>query len=378
MALGSAFVGVADDASALFFNPAGLSGLKNPQVSLNHNSYLAGTFQETLEGAFPVGDMGGLAFALDYVSWGSLDLRDNLGVSQGSYNDTDIGLTAGWGKEWAKGFSTGLSVRGLQQKVVNDLYNSVAADVGLLWSPQKDLRLGVAYLNLGTPVAGSSLSGELKGGGSLHLDLNSHLGLLATLSGSWVPNGVASGQGGLECVLDGQWALRVGGQVPFYDNQVAGFTNFTAGAGLKIGAFALDYAYLPFGTLGTSHRISLAYECSLPKEVVKVQVPVTVVQPVPQPTANLRDVEVHFKISNNPLAQGQELEKEGKKAEAARTYVKALESDPHNAQLWSALGNVYYQLGRKDYAIHCFEQSLKLKPNPALEDWLKKYRNSSR
>ena len=379
MALGSAFVGVADDASALFFNPAGLAGLKNPDVALNHNSYLAGTFQETLEGAFPGEDIGGLAFALDYVSWGSLDLRDNTGVSQGSYNDTDIGLTAGWGKEWAKGFSTGLSVRGLQQKVVNDLYNSLAADVGLLWRPQKELRFGVAYLNLGTPVMGSSLSGELKGGASLHLDLDPHLVLLTALSGSWIPNGASSGQGGLECVLDRQWALRVGGQVPFYDNQVGGFTNFTAGAGLRIGAFSLDYAYLPFGTLGTSHRISLGYEFSLPKEVVKVpvQVPVTVVQPVPQPTANPQDVEVHFKIPNDPLAQGQEFEKEGKKSEAARTYVEALKGDPQNAQLWSALGNVYYQMGQKDYAIRCFKQSLKLKPNPALENWLKKYRNSS-
>jgi len=380
MALGSAFVGVADDASALFFNPAGLSGLANPSVALHHNSYLAGTFEETLEGGFPGADFGGLAFAVDYVSWGSLDLRDNFGVSQGSYNDTDIGLTAGWGKEWAEGFSTGLALRGLQQKVVSNLYNSLAGDLGLLWSPQKDLRLGLAYLNLGTPVVGSSLSGELKGGASLHWDLNPHLSLLTALSASWIPNGTAAGQGGLECVLDRQWALRVGGQVPFYDNQVGGLTNFTAGAGLKLSAFSLDYAYLPFGTLGTSHRISLAYEFSLPKEVVKVpvqvQVPVTVIQQAPQAVSSPQDVEVHFKISNDPLAQGQELEKQGKKTDAARVYVDALKADPRNATLWSALGNVYYQLGQKDYAIRCFDQSLKLAPNPALGDWLKKYRNN--
>src|ERR1700734_2571980 len=38
LALGSAFVGIADDSSAIFFNSAGLSGLQNPEVSLNHNS----------------------------------------------------------------------------------------------------------------------------------------------------------------------------------------------------------------------------------------------------------------------------------------------------------------------------------------------------
>ena len=43
-ALGSAFTGIADDPSALFFNSAGLSGLDHAQLSLNHNSYLGGSF----------------------------------------------------------------------------------------------------------------------------------------------------------------------------------------------------------------------------------------------------------------------------------------------------------------------------------------------
>ena len=47
-ALGDAWVGLADDPSALFFNSAGLSGLQNTSLSINHNSYLAGVFEETL------------------------------------------------------------------------------------------------------------------------------------------------------------------------------------------------------------------------------------------------------------------------------------------------------------------------------------------
>jgi hypothetical protein len=379
LAMGSAFVGVADDSSALFFNPAGLSGLENPELALHHNSYLAGTFQETLCAGFPAGDAGGLAFALDYVGWGSLDLRDNFGASQGSFEDSDIGFTAGWGKEWLPGFSGGLALRGLQQKVVDDLYTSLAGDAGLLWLPQKGLRLGVSYLNFGTPVAGNSLAGELKGGGSCLLQLDPHFTLLAALSGSWTPGGVAAAQSGLEAELNRQWALRVGYQVPFYDDQIEGFSNFTAGIGFKISTFTLDYAYLPFGTLGTSNRVSVAFQFNLPKEVVKVpvpvQVPVTVVQPVPE-AANPKDVEVHFKISNDPLAQGQQLEKDGKLPEAIGVYVGALKEKPGDDLLWAALANDYYRLGKKDYAIQCFEKVLQLKPdNQALAAWLEKYKS---
>ncbi len=378
LALGSAFVGVADDTSALFFNPAGLANLKSPDVALHHNSYLAGTFQETLTAGFPAGSLGGLAFSLDYVGWGSLDLRNTYGVSEGSFNDSDVGFTAGWGMEWFPGFSVGLALRGLQQKVVNDLYTSLAGDAGLLWLPQKNLRLGVSYLNFGTPVAGNALAGELNGGGSVLVDLNPHFTLLAALAGSWTPGGVGSAQAGLEGSLDRQWALRLGYQQTFYDNQIEGLTGLTAGAGIKISSLSLDYAYLPFGSLGSSNRISLGYQFDLPKEVVRVpvQVPVTVVQQAPETPS--KDVEVHFKISTDPLAQGQELEKEGKLKEAMGIYVDAIKEKPSDDLLWQALANDYYHLDEKVYAIQCFEKVLQLKPdNKALRDWLVKYKGST-
>jgi tetratricopeptide (TPR) repeat protein len=376
LSLGSAFVGVADDTSALFFNSAGLSGLSRPEVGLNHNSYLAGTFQETLTAGFPAGDLGGLAFALDYVNWGTIDLRDSLGNAQGDFNDSDVGFTAGWGREWLPGFSVGIALRALQQKVVNDLYSSLAADLGLLWTVSPGWKLGLSYLNLGTPLGGSALTQELKVGGSFFTALSPSFTLLTALSGSVVPNGLGGMQAGLEGVLDRRWALRVGYQIPFYDNQVSGFANFTAGAGVKFSSLSLDYAYLPFGNLGTSNRISLSYQFDLPKQTV--QVPVTVIEQAPQPVEASKEVEMEFKIQtppSDPVTVGQALEKQGQDAQAAQTYVKALQTDPENDRLWNALGRLYYRLGQKTYAIQCFEKVIQLEPkNQALQKWLDQYK----
>jgi tetratricopeptide (TPR) repeat protein len=236
-------------------------------------------------------------------------------------------------------------------------------------------------LNLGTPVAGNALAGELREGASLLLDVGPHFTLLTALAGAWAPGGVGSAQGGLEGVLEGQWALRLGYQLPFYNNLIEGFSGLTAGAGFKISSLALDYAYLPFGSLGTSHRVSLSYQFDLPKEVVRVavpvQVPVTVVQPVAAPETPAKDVEVHFKISNDPLAQGMALEKQGKPKEAVKAYIQELRQNPGNHELWSALGRVYYQLREKAYAVHCFEKALEIKQDSALADWLGKYKSQS-
>jgi len=375
--LGSAFVGVADDTSSLYFNPAGLSGLKAPDIELNHNSYLAGTFQEILSTGFPAGDLGGLAFSLDYVNWGTLDLRDVFGNSQGNYNDSDVGFTAGWGREWFQGFSAGLALRVLQDKVVYNLYTSLAADIGILWQPASGWRLGISYLNLGTSVEGSSLSGDLKAGVSCLLTLNPRFTLLTALSGDWTPGSVGNAQAGLEGTMNHQWTLRAGYQMPFYNNQIDGLTGLTAGAGMKINAFTLDYAYLFFGTLGSSQRISLDYQFDLPKEVVEVpvQMPVTVIQKVPEATQPSKDVEVHFKINSDPLSQGQYLEKQGKLQDAIQLYIDGLKDNPKDVLLWQALANLYYRNGNKVNAVECFQMVIQLRPDDqALKDWLVRYK----
>src|ERR1039458_6040368 len=167
-----------------------------------------------------------------------------MGFPRGASTTATWGFTAGWGREWFPGFSGGLALRALQQKVVNDLCTSLAGDAGILWSPNPRLRLGLCYLNLGTPVAGNALAGELREGASLLLDVGPHFTLLTALAGAWAPGGVGSAQGGLEGVLEGQWALRLGYQLPFYNNFIEGFSGLTAGAGFKISSLALDYAYL--------------------------------------------------------------------------------------------------------------------------------------
>jgi hypothetical protein len=40
---------------------------------------------------------------------------------------------------------------------------------------------------------------------------------------------------------------------------VDGFTGFSAGAGFDFSALRLDYAWVPFGDLGTVNRITIAF-----------------------------------------------------------------------------------------------------------------------
>ena len=374
-AMGGAFTGVAADDSALFFNSAGLSGLSNARISLNHNSYLASTFEETLLVGLPAGDLGGFAGALQYVFWGALDARDSFGVDQGTYDDNDIALSVGWGKEWAKGFSLGAALYGTQQKIVDSLYSSLSGQIGLLWTPLDDLRLGLVYDGFGTPVLGQTLASDLKAGMSDLFHLGSDKTLLLALSGFYEPNGVSRIQSGVEAGFQKNYFLRMGYQLPLSDNQVPGFTNFSAGAGIRLGSLNLDYAFVPYGDLGTSHRISLSYDFPNPTPVPVKSVTVFVT-PVPTPTPVITpgpaksSVKVLFEVPANAATTVTDFET----AALIQKYEAATQANPQDSEAWHNLGLAYWKAGKIPLAVQCLEQAYRLNPaDVKLKAWLDQY-----
>src|SRR5579871_399679 len=384
-ALGSALTGFGGGAESLFWNPAGLSGLPRMDLSLHHNSYFAGTFQESLLFGVPLGPRDGLAVLADYVNWGSFDERDSTGNLLGSFTDTDSGLGVGWGREWVKGFSAGLALRGLQQKVKDNTYSSLVGTLGLLWVPSPGLEAGAAYTNFGTSFNGSSNASDLKVGLSWKARAAKDLEVLAALAGSWEANGVSGAQGGMEGEWGGFLSLRTGYRFDFSDNQLSGLAGLTAGAGLAFQDFRLDYAFLPSGDLGTSHRLSLGYEFpqAQPPSPVTVTAPppapVTVVvptapAPTPAPVSTGSSLALRFKL---PEEAGEGPGETGDKDLAP--LVAAVGQAPEDAQAWWKLGTAYYRLGKRGDAIQCFEQVLRLKPdNPKLRTWLESYEKTKR
>jgi len=389
-ALGGALVGLADDPSALFLNSAGLSQLRSISLSVNHNSYLAGSFEETLLFGLPAGSLGGFAGALQYVSWGNLDERNADGVYQGSFTDGDAAFSLAWGMPIVDRLSFGLALHGSEQKIVDSLYTGLSGDLGVLWNTVSDFRLGLNYSGLGTSEAGYTPAQDLRLGCSEILKWGSGSCLIPLLVVDWQPNGVSRAQGGLEGTIERDYSLRVGYQGALSDNQIGGLTGFTAGAGVKVGPFQVDYAFVPYGELGTSHRVSLGYEFPNPTPIISKPVtvishpvtvmapPVTVVaspQPVPVPAgAPKSKVEVRFELPSSAETQMVSLPTGAQAASLTAPYEKAVQDNPQDSRLWRTLGIVYFKAGQTAQAVQCLEQALRLKPDDlALKQWLDDY-----
>ncbi len=65
---------------------------------------------------------------------------------------------------------------------------------------------------------------------------------------------------GAEYLLNKNFAFRAGYQFGHASDDLgSGLVGLGAGLGLKFDSFALDYAYVPFGDLGDTHRMTLGF-----------------------------------------------------------------------------------------------------------------------
>jgi hypothetical protein len=376
--MGDAFEGVADDQSALFFNPAGLSRLTQARLALDQDSF-SGLFGATT-GLFavPVQSMGVFAASVKFIPWPQLPIYDSTGNFNYYSDNNEVTATLGWGKDLGKDLSFGLSLRFTNQNLYQSNYGFFSGSAGLLWDMGDDWRLGIVGAGLGSSVDGQTLANTLRLGLSRLLRFSDGLTLLPAVSGMWGPDVNNDLKAGVEAGLNQGVFLRAGYQFPFYQNALGGLDGFTSGAGVRFSGFQMDVSFLTLGDFGQNYTAELSYD--LPNQGPSA--PVTVyATPVPKPQSTpaavapakaKSSVRIHFELP----AQGKDRRATaagGPSPKEIQKYEAKVQKSPDDSQAWRDLGIIYYQAGRVDDANQCFEQALKLNPgDKKLKAWLQR------
>lgn len=259
MGMGSAYVAVADDPTALHWNPAGLASFhQGVQVTAMHNEWIEDFRQEYVAAALPAGPGTlGASFTGFYTS--ELERRDDTGVLIGHFGYNDIAATLGYGAKLAAGADGGLAVRYVRESIAEESASSIAFDAGGRY------RVGTSGLSLGAAV--QNVGGQAKFvDESFPLPLTIRAGAaygrpLAKLQGTGLLSTEyrkARGEDGRfhiggEFAYHEWLAFRAGAKFG-YDDQDMSF-----GLGITRGKIRFDYALLPIGAnLGSSHLFSVS------------------------------------------------------------------------------------------------------------------------
>jgi hypothetical protein len=153
-ALGGAYVAMADDAAALFWNPAGLAQMDHNEVLFMHSQWLADT-EFNFGGVvthFGSNALGAYVTALNYGEWEvtTVDAPDGTGEIMAA---NDIALGASYARSLTDRFSFGFNVKYVKQSIWHMSASSFAFDVGTLYITRfNNMRIGMSMANFGTKM----------------------------------------------------------------------------------------------------------------------------------------------------------------------------------------------------------------------------------
>ena len=263
--MGNAFLAIADDASAIYYNPAGLTQLSKREVILTHIDYPADIAYDFGGLAYPLRKLGGVwGLGFYFLNAGDMDYNTYFDSPAGSgqtFSAKEYALSLSYGRRLTERFSLGATLKFIDELYEEERATGWAADIGTMYNTGfRNFKIGMVMSNFGPDLKfikeDYPLPITFKYGVSMEvINFGDHKALVDLEVGH--PNdNLEKFNGGLEYWYRDLLALRIGAQEG-YDTGNLGF-----GAGIKLPFYnktklRVDYGYHDFGTLTEVHRFTL-------------------------------------------------------------------------------------------------------------------------
>lgn len=252
LGMGNAFVGLADDESALYWNPAGLSLLKGTWVSTTRTTKDEFDINtQSLSLALPSGRaMAG--FNLVYSSLGKVprsvynDVTDRWEYDGNFFGEDDTAFSLSYAKPYKKNLYLGATLKSVRQKIAEDRFSGWGLDIGAIMEMDNGLRAGLVLQNVGDMDIGTdSVPMNVRLGASTRLRSVNNLLLSAAYESDYVGDSIFSI--GAEYEINKSVVARVGSS----DGK------FSAGLGVNFENFRLDYSFCEDPDSGDLSKLTL-------------------------------------------------------------------------------------------------------------------------
>ncbi|MFQ5498823.1 MAG: PorV/PorQ family protein [Candidatus Zixiibacteriota bacterium] len=266
MGMAEAFTSVADDITAVYYNPAGLTSLYSREAVATYISLPAGINYGFAAAGFPLESIGGvLGIAAYALSSGDIiETTSSRGTSDGSgrtFAWNDLALSFSYGRYLTDRFSIGFSVKYLNETAHDYSANGWSADVGTNYNTgYRDFKIAMVITNFGPDMKfiddDFPLPINFRFGGSINVMEGVDNLVTFAAEGSHPSDNLEKYNGGMEWTYKDRFTLR-GGHRFNYD--VDGFT-FGGGLRLPFGEdqeMRFDYAFQDYGILTEVHRFTV-------------------------------------------------------------------------------------------------------------------------
>ncbi|QQS35248.1 MAG: PorV/PorQ family protein [Ignavibacteriales bacterium] len=286
-AMGGAIVGLTNDASSIFWNPAGLVKVNNVQAHFSYMNWFDLFDFNAASLVYNAGEFGVFGASMVSFTTGNMEITtEEEPNGTGRYFDAgDIALGVSYAKYLTDRFSVGLSVKYINQRIWNETASGVAFDIGTQYRLDfQNLTIAMSMTNFGADIKfdGPDLDFTYRKDDNYPLSrlipsrlntqeyplpLNFQVGIgfdivqydfvkiIGAIDVTHPNDNAERAHFGAEFSFFDRFAVR-GGYKYNYDDQ--DFT-FGAGANVPLGGTAVyfDYAYSVYDILPSVHRISV-------------------------------------------------------------------------------------------------------------------------
>ncbi|MBW7997712.1 MAG: PorV/PorQ family protein [Candidatus Glassbacteria bacterium] len=257
--MGGAFGALSDDATACFWNPAGLTDSRAGELFFTHHRWIEDISQSAASYTFDVQRVR-LGVSMNYFGMGELERRSVNSVEpEGTFSPFDLALGLSAAYRVKDNISAGVTARFVHESLDSETASAMLFDIGIKARTMiPNLTASFVVRNLGTKLKYESVAYDAPRLVSI--------GAAYRKSLPWRDNSVTVAFE-IESPNDNETRLALGGEYN-WRNFLLGragyrtgleYEDFSFGMGVNYLQLMFDYAFVPYSDLGNSHRFSFIY-----------------------------------------------------------------------------------------------------------------------
>jgi hypothetical protein len=274
-AMGDAFVAIANDVSALYWNPAGLTQFSENQVMFAHNQWVVDINHDFVGAVYHLDDENTFGVSLTSLSMDEMKVTTEYApFGTGEYfGFSDLAIAISYSKKMTDQFSFGGTVRYVEESLDKLKMRGIMIDLGTFyWTGLGSTRFAVTVTNFGNNLApdgevvlvGNRTNSEWQSfspptmfriGFALEPYEDEEHRVTTSIQLNHPNDNSENLSLGVEYVWNKMFFAR-GGYKINVDEQ-----NYSFGAGVNvpvsIANVSVDYAFANFSRLGSAHRFSI-------------------------------------------------------------------------------------------------------------------------
>jgi len=267
--LGEAYTAIASGVDAIATNVAGLGENQKTEFTFLYDNYIEDLSMQYFGVKTYIkrikANIGLSIRNFDNGSFeGTLITGGYSYVSNGTFKAVDKEYVLSYMPELKNKVKFGLNVKYIKSEIAGETADGYAIDLGWKYKSNGEilpLNIGFAVQNIGKKLKFDSEKEDLplttRIGFSTELEMNKNINILGTIEGLYLNSQDKEKyemMSGIEITYKSNYSIRMG-----YNTINEAGTGVSLGFGIKLKEFRFDYAYVDYGDLSSSNKISVNY-----------------------------------------------------------------------------------------------------------------------